>query len=266
MAGADKAVRMYREDPNTDFHNLVVKLTGLDRKRAKDTNFAKAFGAGVPKFALMTGMSLDEAKRTMNQYDEEMPFVSRLAEFCQSRADHKGYLRLIDGARSHFDDWEPRWRNWNRERELILANPSLKVGPCSREEALARVAQEGHPWHGERLRRAFTHKAMNRLIQGSAARQTKMAMRACWQEGLLPLIQLHDELGFSVGEERQVTRASELMRDVVELKVPVMVDAEVGVNWGHAARVEDKNKKVTYGATFQEARAILLQSGEASNG
>ena len=257
MAGAEHAVRAYQENPHTDFHDFVAKITGLDRKPAKDTNFAKAFGAGIPKFASMIGKSVEEAGAIYKQYDEEMPFVSRLAEFCQRRADKRGYLRLIDGARSHFDRWEPRYLpkdKWLRAQEI-------GAGPCSREEAERRCADREHPWHGERLRRAETHKAMNRLIQGSAARMTKLAMRGCWREGLLPLIQMHDELGFSFGEERQVARVAEIMRDAVQLVVPVAVDSEVGLTWGHARKVEEKlpdgKKRLIYGATFVEAAALL---------
>lgn len=248
MAGAQRAVDAYQEDPDTDFHMLVVALTGLERKPAKDTNFAKAFGAGVPKFASMIGKTVEEARAIYQQYDREMPFVSRLAEFCQARADSRGYLRLLDGARSHFDEWEPRHRDWRKESDARAAG--LTTTPCSLAEAQERCDDPRHPWERP-LRRAYTHKAMNRLIQGSAARQTKMAMRACWREGLLPLIQMHDELGFSLSDEGQGRRAAEIMRDVVRLEVPVKVDSEYGVNWGRAAKTRDKS----YGATWSEAVA-----------
>ena len=230
MAGVEDAVRMYRENPNTDFHNLVVELTGLIRRRAKDVNFAKAFGAGVPKFALMTGMSLEEAKKTMSQYDEKMPFVSRLAEFCQGRAEHKGFLRLIDGARVRFNRWEPRYLSKPRWAE------AQKRGwyACDRETAQKRIDEQGSPWFGERLRRAFCHKSMNWLIQGSAARQTKLAMREIWRMKILPLIQMHDELGIPVDNEAITKRIQEAMIDVVKLQVPVKVDNEFGPTWGEA--------------------------------
>lgn len=234
LRGADVAAQRYRDNPKTDFHVYVSEITGLERKPAKDTNFAKAFGAGVPKFAEMIGKSLEEAEAIYNQYDRELPFVSSLASETQKLASRRGYVRLLDGARSHFDMWEPAWLEggeWANARPL---------------EAAKKM------WPDRRLRRAYTHKAMNRLIQGSAARQTKLAMRACWRERLVPLIQMHDELDFSVGEERQGRRVQELMRDTVQLSVPVMVDGEYGVNWGHA-----KKTKTGYGASFEEALAVL---------
>ena len=239
IAGASAAVDRYRNDPDTDFHDYVAEITRLPRRRAKDCNFGKAFGAGVPKFALMTGMSVEEAAEVMGQYDEELPFVKGLSDFSSRRAQSRGFIRLLDGARSRYERWEPRWQD------------GAYHAPMSREEALEATRTKGHPWYGKRLKRAMTHKAMNSLIQGSAARQTKLAMRECWREGLVPLLQMHDELDFSHGEERTARRVTEIMRDVVRLEVPVGVDAEFGVNWGHASATDD------YDATFASAMRLL---------
>lgn len=245
VAGAEKPVSMYRENPKTDFHTMVAELTGLPRRKAKDVNFAKAFGAGVSKFALMTGMTLEDAEAVMKQYDDEAPFVKRLSEFVQTTAARRGYIRLIDGARVRFERWEPRWWDYKKAQGM-----NVPLGPCDRDEALRRVEDPDHPWSGA-LRRAFTHKAMNWLIQGSAARQTKLSMRECWRSGLLPLLQMHDELDFSFSEESQAKRAVECMRDTVKLEVPVVVDAEFGPNWGKAKASGD------YGATWNEAMAMV---------
>lgn len=258
---ASVAADMYRNDPATDFHELVVSLTGLIRRTAKDCNFAKAFGAGVPKFAAMTGMTEDAAAAAMDQYDEELPFVKDMNEKCQKLADSRGFIRMIDGARAHFDAWSPGWRSFEalrKENDWLRANPKGRgVYPCTREEALGRVADANHPWYKERLRRADTRKAMNREIQGSAARQTKLAMRGCWREGIVPLIQMHDEQSFSFTEEKTARRAHDIMRDVVQLNVPVMVDVEFGITWGKASKVKTKEGKIIYGATWKEAVAEL---------
>lgn len=240
IASAEEAVKKYQQNPRTDFHDLVAEMTRLPRKKAKDTNFAKAFGAGRHKFALMTGMSVEEATEVMHRYDTEMPFVSRLSEFCQARADRRGFIRLLDGARSRFDFFEPRWRDRDKEEEWLSSGGDLRLllpTGCTQAEAMRRVRDPSHPWSG-RVKRAFTHKAMNRLIQGSAARQVKMAMRQIWRAGVTPLIQMHDELGFSHerGEagRREAVMVGEVMRDVVKLSVPMVVDSEFGQNWGDA--------------------------------
>ncbi len=241
LPGAEDAVRMYQENPKQDFHNLVVDMTGLTRKRAKDCNFAKAFGAGIPKFALMTGMSVEEAQATMDQYDERLPFVARLARKCQESADKRGYVRLIDGRRRHFNDWEASWIPGDEFRDAVRRG--LPLGPCSLEEAHRRQQDQTHPWHGKRLRRADTRKAGNSVIQGSGAVQTKKAMLACAQEGLLPLLQMHDELCFSVSNQHEAERPAEIMRDVIKLLVPVRVDNEFGGTWASAKYTYEEARK-----------------------
>lgn len=220
LRGAAEARDQYLNNAKTDFHQLVADMTGLPRRNAKDVNFAKVFGAGLDKFAAMTGLELARAEEIMGQYDELLPFPKLLGEQCSSLAGQRGYIRLLDGARMHYDRWEQAWR----EKGLGYA------APLALEEARAR-------WPGRRLKRAFTHKAMNALIQGSAARQTKLAMRACYRAGLpLPLLQMHDELSFSFSDEAHALEAQRLMRDVVRLEVPMAVDAEFGPNWGAAKK------------------------------
>ena len=60
------------------------------------------------------------------------------------------------------------------------------------------------PIYGNNIRRAFTYKALNRLIQGSAADQTKQAMIDCYKAGYKPLLQIHDELCFSIDSEKDI--------------------------------------------------------------
>jgi DNA polymerase I-like protein with 3'-5' exonuclease and polymerase domains len=108
---AREAVERYHSDPETDFHNLVMALTGLDRQSAKAVNFAKSFGAGVRKFATMIGKPESEARTIYNRYDRELPFVSLLSAMCERVVHQQGYLTLYDGARRHWPNWAPggRW-------------------------------------------------------------------------------------------------------------------------------------------------------------
>ena len=236
LTKADIAGQRYIEDPKTDYHSMVADLTGLDRQPAKDTNFAKSYGAGVSKFASMINQSVEAAQAIMEQYDREMPFVKELAETCQSLASQRGYIRLLDGARSHFPRWELAWR----------PKGEAYFPPQTLEKAREM-------WPGKRLKRADTKDAMNRLIQGSAARQTKKAMRAAYRAGYLPLLQMHDELDFELEDEKQGEEIREIMRDIHPLKVPMQVDVEYGPNWGRAAKVKLKDKSVPYKATWKEA-------------
>ena len=75
-------------------------------------------------------------------------------------------------------------------------------------------------------------KALNKLIQGSAADMTKKALLDCYNASHKPLLQVHDELVFSVETEKEVKEIVEIMESSVQLEVPNKVDAEIGKNWG----------------------------------
>jgi DNA polymerase-1 len=220
---ADVAGDAYRSDPNTDFHSFTASISGLPRKDAKSITFGRAYGAGLKKFAQMTGMTEADAKAAMSQYDARMPFIAELSKSCQERAANTGHIRLINGALRHFDLWE-------------CAEWSVRGLPVSREEALRKTKTPGDDWYGRRIRRAMTSKAMNALVQGSSAIQMKSAMRDIWQEGIVPLLTLHDELDISVSSQQQVERIAELMRDTVKLTIPVTCDSECGLNWADSMR------------------------------
>jgi DNA polymerase I-like protein with 3'-5' exonuclease and polymerase domains len=83
-----------------------------------------------------------------------------------------------------------------------------------------------------RIRRAFTYKALNKLIQGSAADMTKKAMLDLYKEGIIPHIQIHDELDISVKSDEEAKRIIEIMENAVSLAVPNKVDYESGKTWG----------------------------------
>lgn len=233
---AQVAGDMYRNDPKTDFHNLVVSLTGLPRRHAKDCNFAKAFGAGVPKFATMINKPLEEASDIMGTYDKELPFVKQLGSRCEQLAQSRGWIKMYDGARSHFDLWEAAWLSKDERSRGYAWN--FRMAPCSLEEARERqkqiIGEHEHPWAGVRLKRAYTHKAMNRRIQGNAARQVKLAMAVCGEEGYIPMLQMHDDLNWSLRDPKIGQRIEEIMRTVYTCSVPFLVDAEWGANWGDA--------------------------------
>lgn len=218
LPGAAYAAKCYREDLDTDFHLHVMNQTGLDRDSAKSTNFAKAYRAGVKRFAELIEQSEESATEIYARYDQELPFVAKLGERCQQLAEQRGWIRLLDGAVLHFDRWEPAWRD------------GPYTAPMPHEKAL-----EWSKTHdNKRIKRAFCYHSVNGLVQGSAARQVKKAMLLCWQEGRVPMLQLHDELDFSVLTKQDGERVAELMREAVTLRVPVRVDVKYGATWADA--------------------------------
>jgi DNA polymerase I-like protein with 3'-5' exonuclease and polymerase domains len=223
LSSADKALDRYQRDPNTDFHNLVAEIAGLERQTAKHANFAKTYRAGPAKFAATIGKSEAEAIAIMDRYDRELPFVLALAVDCQRQAEKAGYLQLYDGTRRHFNEWEAAYVPWG---------PG--TGPCDIEEARRRARDPQHPWCGCRLQRAGAYFAVNSLIQGNAARQAKLWMRACWQEGIVPLLMMHDGLELSVSSPEQAERVAQLGCDVIALSVPMRVEVTYGRTWADA--------------------------------
>ena len=223
VRGAADAVKRYHDDPDADFHAFAATLTGLERTSAKAVNFAKIYGAGVKKFAAMIGKPLEEAQRIYAQYDQELPFLRELSKIYTQLARTQGYITLYDGARRHFDRFAPGGK-WEKG-----------AGPCTLEEAQERLKDPSHPWYRKgRLFRADTHTALNALIQGSAARHTKLWMRACWREGIVPLLQMHDCLDCSVSSLELAELIARLGCEAVKLDVPMKVDLKFGRNWGDA--------------------------------
>jgi len=87
--------------------------------------------------------------------------------------------------------------------------------------------------HGPGIKRAYTYKSLNRLIQGSAADMTKKAMINLHKEGIVPHLQVHDELDISVKDDKEAKNILDIMENAVRLEVPNKVDYESGKNWGN---------------------------------
>ncbi len=205
----DEVVAEYHRG-DADFHQMVADMAGISRKQAKTVNLGIMYGMGVGKLSHTMDINADEAKELLSTYHDKVPFVKALADLVSAQAAKHGQIRTISGRLCRFDMWEPRTFGYNK--------------PMRREEAEKE--------YGLVLRRAFTYKALNRLIQGSAADQTKAAMAECYKEGLVPLLTVHDELCFNIESEKQASRIKDIMETCMELKVPSKVDQELGNNWG----------------------------------
>src|SRR5262245_51631971 len=151
-----------------------------------------------------------------------MPFISQLSTAYKNAAHRDGHFTLFNGAHRHFNLWAPGG-TWEKG-----------AGPCAREEAERRAHDPGHSWYGQRLWRAETWKALNVLIQSSAAVQTKRWMRDCWREGIVPLLQMHDSLDLSVASPEVPEMVARLGVEVIKLEVPMMVDVKYGRTWADA--------------------------------
>ena len=211
--GADLAVNAYQEE-KADFHQIVAELAGIDRKKAKTINLGLSYGMGRKRLTEALGISENAAKKLINKYHRNVPFIKGLSNACMHRASQRGYIITILGRRCRFDMFEAT----NHNDTPLPYNQAVKK------------------WSKFDLVRAYTYKALNRLIQGSAADMTKKAMLNLWKEGYVPYIQVHDELDIGVSEQKEIENIKEIMESCVKLQVPNIVDVEIGKSWGDATK------------------------------
>ena len=232
----------YQEDPKTDFHQIVADMAEIDRKEAKTINLGLFYGMGKAKLQNELNVSKDKADELFNTYHGRVPFVKQLMNEVMSAAQSKGQIKTLLGRRCRFPKYEPilRGSDWGhfvpaQDHDTML---ELKeMGPYIKNEDGEFIKdkdgnKQKNYWHNNSSRRAFTYKALNKLIQGSAADMTKRAMINLYKEGLIGHIQIHDELDFSIESESQAKKIKDIMENAVDLKVPNKVDYESGPNWG----------------------------------
>ena len=217
MDGVDEFVEGYNENADLDFHGLVAEMADIPRKQAKTINLAMMYGMGVTKLSHQLDVSLDEAKELTQQYHARVPFVRQLMQGVTRRLEHprsNGSVRSLLGRKCRFDKWEP------------AAFGIHKAMP--REEALVTYGQT------TQLKRAFTYKALNRIIQASAADMSKAATVDLYKSGVVPLLQIHDELACSVESAEQAQDIARIMEQALPLRVPNKCDIDLGPSWGEA--------------------------------
>lgn len=88
------------------------------------------------------------------------------------------------------------------------------------------------PRHPKTGKIEWTHKSLNRLIQGSSADQTKLAMVLADEAGIPMQIQVHDELDLTLETPEGAQELQRIMVDCLPLQVPTKVDIETGPSWG----------------------------------
>ena len=211
-----KIISGYRQG-DADFHQMVADIAQISRDQAKTINLGLMYGMGVGKMSDQLDITLEEAKELVRQYHTRVPFVKMLMTGVQNRLNDKGSsgsIRSLLGRKCRFDLWEP---------DTFAMNKALPYREAVQE-------------HGEttRLKRAYTYKALNRLIQASAADMTKKAMINIYKTGRIPLIQIHDEIAMSVKSQKDAKNIANIMENAVKLEIPNKCDVEIGPDWGSA--------------------------------
>lgn len=219
---ADRLRASYCENPDIDYHKhvhgLILRMSGVDLERSyvKNMNFGLVYGMGEPKLRSDLGITEEQGRQLFDAYHTGAPFVKPTMRNVSNYAGQTGIITTVMGRRSRFDMWEPRRGG----------APALTYG-------LARAT------YGNDLRRAYTHKALNRRLQGSAADLMKKAMLDCWEGGVfdetgVPRLTVHDELDFSDpgGKDAAFREVEHIMENCIKLRVPIRVALDKGINWG----------------------------------
>jgi len=217
-----RAQEQYRNDPKTDFHDLMTKMVyGMDvyervgakefkklRTFCKEIYLGLSYGMGGAKLCRKLGLPTkvvtnkrnelvevagDEGQSIIDRFNREVPFIRQTAGVAQNRAKAVGYITTVAGRRCHF--------------------PKDQFG--------------NYDW---------THKGFNRLIQGSSADQTKTALVELAREKVYYQLQVHDEIDGSFANDNEARIAAKVMEECMpSLEVPFRVDVECGASWGEAA-------------------------------
>ena len=232
----------YENDPSTDFHKIVAEMADIPRSQAKTINLGLFYGMGKAKLMNELDLTKDKADELFKKYHDRAPFVKQLMNKVMNAALNKGQIKTLLERRCRFPKYEPilKGSDWGRyvpAEDEERMKELQEMGPILKDfEGNVIKEKDGKPkknyWHNNPTRRAFTYKALNKLIQGSAADMTKRAMVNLYKEGYLSHIQIHDELDFSIESKDQADKIKKIMEQAVDLEVPNKVDYESGPNWG----------------------------------
>ena len=235
--GSDEIRAMFQANPEIDYHDialgLVAPVAGWDistpagmkhwRKPVKTVNFGLIYGMGPKVLAMRLGITVKEAKKLMETYFQAVTFARPTMDAAMLEAQETGIIKTLLGRKSRFDLWEPDGFN-EYGKALPLDQAVL---------------------YYRKIRRAYTHKALNRRLQGSSADYIKLAMLQCWEDGVfdetgVPRLTVHDELDFSDpgGKSEAFDEMRHIMQNAYPLRVPMMADCDIGFDWGHVVAAD----------------------------
>jgi len=259
LGGTASLAESYTKNPNTDFHKIVADMAKIPRSQAKTINLGLFYGMGKMKLQKELELSPQEARELFYGYHSKVPFIKELSDGLIEFAEKHELIYTLGDRFCRFDRWEPYDKQWNadigrfevevkiekkkynEEKEEWQTITSYRYEPVpvlTKENARLKY-KEKHPEDvdcknfDKHYRLAFTYRALNRLIQGSAADMTKQAMVNLYKVGIVPHIQIHDELCVSIPNQETALKIINIMKNAIRLKIPNKVDYASGDNWGN---------------------------------
>ncbi|NIC07096.1 DNA polymerase I [Billgrantia bachuensis] len=186
------------------FGVALEKVSGEQRRSAKAINFGLIYGMSAWGLGKQLRIERSQAQTYIDRYFDRYPGVARYMDRIRAQAAEDGFVETVFG------------------RRLYL--PEIRAQNHARRQAAERTA-------------------INAPMQGTAADIIKRAMIEVdgWLQGsgfdACMVMQVHDELVFEVGESQVdefIGEVKSRMQAAAELSVPLIVEAESGVNWDEA--------------------------------
>ena len=259
LLGTEALAESYTHNPDTDFHKIVADMANIPRTQAKTINLGLFYGMGKMKLQRELELTSQQARDLFNNYHSKVPFIKELSNgLVQFAEDHELIYTLGDRF-CRFDRWEPYDKEWNpelgrfeieiktiekkyneekKEWQEVTSYKYEPVPVLTKEQAKVKYHEQypddtDYVNFNKHYRLAFTYRALNRLVQGSAADMTKQAMVNLYKAGILPHIQIHDELCVSIPNKETALKVKDIMENAIRLRIPNKVDYASGKNWGN---------------------------------
>ena len=236
-----------------DFHQIVADMANISRTQAKTINLGLFYGMGKNKLQNELGLKAEQANKLFEDYHKKVPFVKDISEKFMKFSTKEKLIYTLEDRFCRFDRYETTAKRWDRAKKVWEewdreTGKHVPVKLLTKYEAEAEAAKKFNETQNKKWEEltknqqeeefveyfvpAFTYKTLNRMVQGSAADMTKKAMVLLFKEGIIPHIQIHDELCFSIETEEQAKKIKHIMENAIKLEVPNKVDYESGINWG----------------------------------
>lgn len=226
LPGSSEAGDKYRTDPDADNHQMMADMAKIQRKAAKEIFLGLCYGMGGAKLCRKLGLPTAWAV----MHPQVRGLVAIDTERGQELLRQGGRKLEIAGPEGQallntFDAKVPFVKQLARRCSKVAGERGYLMTLSGRRCRFPKDKNGKFDW---------THKALNRLIQGSSADQTKTAMVMLDEAGHYLQLQVHDEMDGSVKSPEEAEAMAEIMRNCTPLTVPSKVDVELGASWGES--------------------------------
>lgn len=204
--GAEMAQR-YRDDPFLDYHQVIADLMGVVRKQSKHITLGLSYGMGPGKLA--KGMGLPYTEESFKNRDGEV------VEYLKPGPEAEALIEQYHEAVPYVKQFSEKAIRAARRRGYVKTFGGRRC----------RFKQIGREW-------LYSHKAPNRVVQGSSGDQMRQAMIDADAAGHKLQMQVHDELNEGSNSEKEARELADIMLGAMGFNVPHVIDLEWGPNWG----------------------------------